>query len=276
MVEIFNYTNRVVNMVRPRKLLVMAIGASQIFSAFTCSHTAATRRWCRTTCEDEPTTLSTIPCRTGGEGKGRETTGRHQGMGRCVISTHKSFLVRLCSDYMFIAMGMKVTEEERKKEAWDSNAITPGTPFMDLLAQSLRYWVVEKMNSDPGWKNLEVIISDASVPGEGEHKIMDFIRRQRSNPGYDPNTHHVIYGLVCIISLLPYKCITYNFVFYRMLILSCCHLLRMNRISVYFVKTYFSKILNRMPVVYANKRVILPLSVKASPSRKQMSTTPSQ
>lgn len=83
-----------------------------------------------------------------------------------------------------------------EKKAWDSNAITPGTPFMDLLARSLRYWVVQKMNSDPGWKDLEVIISDASVPGEGEHKIMDFIRRQRSNSGHNPNTQHVIYGLV--------------------------------------------------------------------------------
>jgi 5'-3' exoribonuclease 2 len=116
---------------------------------------------------------------------------------------------------VLLAMGKVISDEEKHKEAWDSNAITPGTPFMDLLASSLRYWVVEKMNTDPGWKDvrstipstnyylmsspqLQVVISDASVPGEGEHKIMDFIRRQRSNQGHDPNTKHVIYGLVCL------------------------------------------------------------------------------
>jgi len=52
------------------------------------------------------------------------------------------------------AMGKTVSEAEKNKESWDSNAITPGTPFMSLLASSLRYWIVQKINNDPGWKNV--------------------------------------------------------------------------------------------------------------------------
>ena len=53
-------------------------------------------------------------------------------------------------------MGKTLSEEEKNKKSWDSNAITPGTPFMDLLAASLRYWVAQKMNTDPGWKNVSI------------------------------------------------------------------------------------------------------------------------
>jgi 5'-3' exoribonuclease 2 len=62
------------------------------------------------------------------------------------------------SKNVLLAMGKQVSDDEKTQHSWDSNAITPGTPFMHLLASSLRYWIAQKINTDPGWKNVSATL----------------------------------------------------------------------------------------------------------------------
>ncbi|KAJ0304276.1 hypothetical protein COL516b_006167 [Colletotrichum fioriniae] len=160
MLEVFRYTDRVVNMVRPRKLLMIAVDGVAPRAKM---NQQRSRRF-----------------RSAQEAQEKEED--------------KQELLKLLKQQNGGAVPDDTLEGVTKK-AFDSNSITPGTPFMDILASSLRYWCAYKLNTDPAWAKLKIIISDATVPGEGEHKIMSFVRSQRISPDYDPNTRHVIYGL---------------------------------------------------------------------------------
>lgn len=153
MIAIFEYTERVVNMVRPRKLLMIAVDGVAPRAKM---NQQRSRRF-RSAQEAAEKDKATAEYHAMLKATGRESE-------------------------------LENGEDGQPKKTWDSNAITPGTPFMDTLAASLRYWVSYKLSTDPGWAKIKVIISDATVPGEGEHKIMNFVRSQRSSPTHDPNT----------------------------------------------------------------------------------------
>lgn len=70
---------------------------------------------------------------------------------------------------------------------FDKNSISPGTEFMYNLSLFLQEQI--KLRKNNTWQHIKVILSDSNDPGEGEHKIMNYIRTLTNN-----NLHHVIFG----------------------------------------------------------------------------------
>lgn len=94
------------------------------------------------------------------------------------------------------AEGRVLPPKQALREPFDSNVITPGTPFFYRFSKAVNYYIHDRAQNDPMWKKLkfQVIFSDCQQPGEGEHKIMKYVRQQRAQPEYDPNTRHMLYG----------------------------------------------------------------------------------
>ena len=85
--------------------------------------------------------------------------------------------------------------DEKLENLFDRNCISPGTMFMKNLSTEIRNFI--------SGSNLNIVFSDESDFGEGEHRIMRYIRNNWSNKGIQ----HIIYSLdadIIMLSMLSY------------------------------------------------------------------------
>jgi 5'-3' exonuclease len=80
---------------------------------------------------------------------------------------------------------------------FDSCNLTPGTKFMHNLSQYITFFIYKKMNENPLYEKLEIIFSNEKCVGEGEQKLMKYVRMY----GFQ-NESFVIHGLDADIIML--------------------------------------------------------------------------
>ena len=95
-----------------------------------------------------------------------------------------------------------------KEILWDTCSITPGTNFMNKLNINIKNY----FNNNQKYSNLLVLLSLSDEPGEGEHKLFEYIR---NNDHYNENT--LIYGMDADLIMLSLNHLKYcnNIYLYR-------------------------------------------------------------
>lgn len=77
---------------------------------------------------------------------------------------------------------------------WNKNAISPGTVFMSKLSKQ----IIKAIGLLPN--NYEIIFSNDLVAGEGEHKLMPFLKENMTNVIYSPDADMIVLSVLSGIS----------------------------------------------------------------------------
>ena len=88
------------------------------------------------------------------------------------------------------------------KKTWSTSNITPGTNFMNALSERINYFF---FNKESEYKVKNIIVSASDKPGEGEHKLFEYLR-QCSNKQHNM----ALYGLDADLIMLAMFHIEYQ------------------------------------------------------------------
>jgi 5'-3' exonuclease len=72
------------------------------------------------------------------------------------------------------------SEKSHNSEEFDSNCITTGSQFMYDLSSYIHVYIKRQTSSNPEWRKLSVLFSNEKVIGEGEHKIIRHIEKNKN------------------------------------------------------------------------------------------------
>lgn len=116
----------------------------------------------------------------------------------------------LLDPYSAASAGATISSSDTK--AWNTSSITPGTKFMSKLNSRMNQYCAEKVREIG--TAVMYIYSGSDSPGEGEHKIFEYIRE---NSQYHKETTTLIYGLDAdlIMLCLNHLHISQNIYLYR-------------------------------------------------------------
>jgi len=116
---------------------------------------------------------------------------------------YKSFAEKLRNKKLELSVDKKTVKDEDITLGFDTNVISPGTEFMYLLSQYLkkRYAIQStEAKTNTIFPDLAIMLSDSQVPGEGEHKILKFLRSQPSSLSHlvvGDDADMLLLGLAC-------------------------------------------------------------------------------
>ena len=88
-----------------------------------------------------------------------------------------------------------LNNNQRDTKHFDTNSISPGTAFMESLRRTLKKFIETKIAVDESWQKCEIILTGSDVPGEGSHKIVQYIRLLKATQTFDELKRHCVFTI---------------------------------------------------------------------------------